>query len=548
MLREFSHSTRAAALVALDDKAPFDMLIIGGGITGAGAARDAALRGYKVALVEKRDFASGTSSKSTKLVHGGLRYLEHYEFSLVFEALHERRVLLEHAPHLVRPQPMFFPVYSGGKYSMPKMMAGMWAYDVLSLFRNVKRHRMLMSPSKVGRAMPGIREQKLKGAAHFYDAQTHDSRLTLANAQQAHDAGASLFTYMTVIGFLRDARGKLNGVRVRDDLSGQEYAMHAKIIINATGPWADKIIQMADPSQASRMAPSKGVHLVFPKARLPLNGTEAVYTEAPQDGRPVFLIPWDNVTVVGTTDTFYDGDLDNVPVTEEDVTYLLGVANFMFPNANLTRDDVQSSWAGLRPLIKDPGAKSEGATSREHDIWEAPEGLVSIAGGKLTTYRVMGKQVIDVAGDKLHQRHGIPKKDAVGTDDIPLPGAEYPLPESNPTSLPGDVWQHLVKYFGIYARDIAQRAAVDSSLSDRMVPGLPYIWAEMYHAIEFEQALTADDFLSRRSWLIYDAPERGKEVLDEVVRRMGDALYWDDATCTRERQRYLDELSILAGK
>jgi glycerol-3-phosphate dehydrogenase len=296
------------------------------------------------------------------------------------------------------------------------------------------------------------------------------------------------------------------------------------------------------------MAPSKGVHLVFPKERLPLNGKEAVYTEAPQDGRPVFIIPWDHVTIIGTTDTFYDGDLDNVPVTEEDVEYLLGVANHSFPQAKLTREDVQSSWAGLRPLIKDPGAKSEGATSREHDIWEAPEGLVNIAGGKLTTYRVMAKQVIDVAADKLQTRSGIPKREAAETDEIPLPGAEYPLPTRNPTSLPADVWEHLVKYYGIYARDVAQRAEEEPGLAGRMVEGLPYIWAELPHAIEFEQAITADDFLSRRSWLIYDAPQRGKEVLDEVANRMGDLLGWDAERRQRERERYLEELSILAGQ
>ncbi len=546
MLRPLSQETRTAALAALDPQQPFDILIIGGGITGAGAARDAALRGYRVAVVERRDFASGTSSKSTKLVHGGLRYLEHFEFSLVFEALHERRILLQQAPHLVRPQALVYPIYQGDKNGFLKMMAGMWTYDVLSLFRNVKRHRMLRGASKVEKEVPGLRDTKLSGAAHFYDANTHDARLTLANAQQAHDAHATLLPYMAVQGFLRDSRGKLSGVRVRDELGGDEHEIHARLIINCTGPWTDRIIQMADPKVPARLAPSKGVHLVFAKERVPLD--EGVYMAAPQDGRPVFLIPWDNATIIGTTDTFYDGSLDEVGVTDEDVRYLLEVANFAFPDLKLTEADVRSSWAGLRPLIKDPGAQSEGATSREHDIWEAPEGLVNIAGGKLTTYRVMAKQVIDVAGEKLFQRVGMPAKAAVDTAKLPLPGAEYPLPDRNPTPLPQDVWTHLVKYYGVHAQDIARRTADTPELANRMIEGLPYIWAELDHALNFEFCLTADDFLARRTWLIYDAPYRGKEVLDEVVQRMARKLGWDEARCDTERQRYLHELSLLAGK
>ncbi|MDQ4077420.1 MAG: glycerol-3-phosphate dehydrogenase/oxidase [Chloroflexota bacterium] len=547
MLREFSPRTRTESLAAIDKNEPFDILIIGGGITGAGAARDAALRGYNVALVEKRDFASGASSKSTKLVHGGLRYLENYEFALVFEALQERRVLLEQASHCVRPQPLVFPVYKGGKYGFPKMMAGMWAYDVLSLFRNIARHRMIRGADKVEQQFPGIRDSQLVGAARYYDANTHDARLTLANAQQAHDAGAELFTYMTVLDFLRDGQGRLVGVRVRDELSGEEHDIHARVVVNCTGPWTDQVIQMADPSQPPRMVPSKGVHLVFAKERLPMNGEAALYVEAPQDNRPVFIIPWENVTIIGTTDTFYDGSLDDIPVTEEDVEYLLEVANHAFPDAQLTKDDVQSSWAGLRPLVKDPSAKDEGSTSREHEIWEAPEGLVNIAGGKLTTYRVMAKEVIDQAAEKLQQRYGIAKKEAAETEDIPLPGAEYPLPEENRSTLPDDVWEHLVKYYGIYAQDVAGRAQEDPALAERIVEGLPYIWAELPHAIEYEMCLTADDFLARRTWLIYEAPKRGAEVLDEVISRMGDMLDWDDERREAERQRYQHELDLVVG-
>lgn len=546
MLSEFSQTTRAAALAALNENEPFDLLIIGGGITGAGAARDAALRGYRVALVDRRDFASGTSSKSTKLIHGGLRYLEHFEFGLVFEALQERRVLLEQAPHLVRPRSILFPIYKGAENGFLKMAAGMWLYDTLSLFRNVRRHRMVRA-DKLRESTPALRATDLTGAAHFYDAQTHDARLTLVNAQQAQAHGATLLTYAAVESFLSDEQNTLLGVRVRDELSGQTHEIRARLILNCTGPWTDKLIQLAEPTAPARLRPTKGVHLVFRRERLPLN--DALMISAPQDGRLVFIIPWRNETIIGTTDTDYDGSLDEVAVTEEDVIYLLEVANHAFPDANVGASDVQSSWAGLRPLIQDPQAESEGATSREHQIWERPVGLVSIAGGKLTTYRVMAEQLIDVAAKKLAERAGIPVRPATDTAHLPLPGGEQPLPTTNPTTtVPDDVWAHLIHYYGIYAFRLVERVARDATLGARIIEGLPYIWAELPHAVEFEQCLTADDFLARRTWLIYEAPHRGAEVLEEVVQRLAALLNWDVARCEQERSRYQRELALGVGQ
>ena len=472
MLHKFSQDTRSAALTELNSQTPFDLLIIGGGITGVGAAREAALRGYRVALVEKRDFANGTSSKSTKLVHGGLRYLEHFEFSLVFEALQERRVLLDMAPHLVRPRSILFPIYKNAKNNFIKVSAGMWLYDTLSLFRNVRNHRMLRGKA-LKESTPALRSDDLIGAAHFYDAQTHDARLVLANAQQAHEAGATLLTYTEVLRMLRDEEEYLRGVRIRDQLTGTEHEIHARLILNCTGPWTDKIIQMADPTVAPRLRPTKGVHLVLRKERLPLN--DALMVSSPEDGRLVFIIPWRNETIVGTTDTDYNDSLDDIPVTAEDVKYLLAVANHAFPNSHLTEHDVQSSWAGLRPLIKDPGAQSEGATSREHDIWESPAGLLNIAGGKLTTYRVMAEQLIDVAAEKLAQRANITPKAGVNTKKRPLPGGEEPLPKFNSTTTVSDeVWQHLVQYYGIYAVRLIEQVAKDETLGERIITKLPY--------------------------------------------------------------------------
>jgi len=361
----FSASARADHWDALR-REEFDLLVVGGGITGAAAARDAAGRGLDVALVEAGDFATGTSSRSSRLVHGGLRYLETYDFALVFEASAERRRLLELAPHVVHPLPFLFPVYRGGPTPWLMLQAGMWLYDALSLFRNIHRHRTL-STGDVAREEPKLRRDGLSGAAKYYDAAVDDARLTLANARGAHEAGAAVVSHAEVVAFLNDGKG-VRGARVRDRITGDEVEVRARVTLNATGPWSDTVRRLADPAAKPRLRPTKGVHILVDRERI--GNRNAITFQSPIDGRVMFVLPWGDFTYVGTTDTDYAGDPADVRADAADVEYLVTSANSVFPSAKLTAADVVSTWAGIRPLLapRAAGAK-ESATSREHEIW-----------------------------------------------------------------------------------------------------------------------------------------------------------------------------------
>jgi glycerol-3-phosphate dehydrogenase len=313
----FSAAARAGHWSALGNGV-FDVLVVGGGITGAAAARDAAGRGLSVALVDSGDWGHGTSSRSSRLAHGGLRYLETYNFGLVFEASAERRRLLELAPHLVHPQPFVFPVYQGGPTPFLMLQAGMWLYDALSLFRNIRRHRVL-SRDNVQREEPRLRVAGLAGAAMYYDAAVDDARLTMANARGAHESGAAVVSHAEVIGFLNE--GGMAGARVRDRLTGAETEVRARVVINATGPWSDAVRRMADPRAKPRLRPTKGVHILVERERI--GNRNAITFQSPLDGRVMFVLPWGDFTYVGTTDTDYHGKPEDVKADAADVDYLL---------------------------------------------------------------------------------------------------------------------------------------------------------------------------------------------------------------------------------
>ncbi|HVG45521.1 MAG TPA: glycerol-3-phosphate dehydrogenase/oxidase, partial [Longimicrobium sp.] len=411
----FSAAARARHWAALSSR-EWDLRVVGGGITGAAAARDAAGRGLSVALVEAGDFAQGTSSRSSRLVHGGLRYLETYDFALVFEASAERRRLLELAPHLVHPLPFVFPVYRGGPTPFLMLQAGMWLYDGLSLFRNIRRHRIL-SVKDLAAEEPGLRRDGLAGAAMYYDAAVDDARLTLANARGAHESGAAVVSHAEVAGFVAEG-GAVRGARVRDRVTGAETTARAKVVLNATGPWSDAVRRLADPAAKPRLRTTKGVHTMVPRERV--GNRHAITFQSPIDGRVMFVLPWGQHTYVGTTDTDFTGSPADVRADAADVTYLLKSANSVFPEARLTDADVVSTWAGVRPLLAPrQGGGSESATSREHEIWWDPSGLLSIAGGKLTTYRVMAGQAVDRAVKRLKTAHGV-ESGISPTEHLPL--------------------------------------------------------------------------------------------------------------------------------
>ncbi|HJS47763.1 MAG TPA: glycerol-3-phosphate dehydrogenase/oxidase, partial [Gemmatimonadales bacterium] len=373
---------------------PWDVLVIGGGITGAGVAREAAMRGLRTALVEARDLAWGTSSRSSRLVHGGLRYLEQGALGLVQESLRERRVLLSIAPHLVRPMAFAFPVHRTGRVTLWKLAAGMLLYDGLALFRNVRAHRMLGKRALLRRE-PMLREKDLAGGAVYWDAQCDDARLVVATARAAVAHGAAVATWTEVTGLVHSGR-RVSGVEVRDRLTGEGGTVHAHAVINATGPWADRLRKLENPAVEPVLRPTRGAHVLVERSRIGHRG--AITFLSPLDGRVMFVLPWDDtLSCVGTTDTDTGEGPDAVAATGDDVVYLLRSVNALFPTAHLTEADVRATWAGLRPLLAAPEGRAESARSREHAVLTGSGGMITVAGGKLTTYRVMARDAVRAA-------------------------------------------------------------------------------------------------------------------------------------------------------
>ena len=398
-MTEFSWRTRRESLSKFAEEV-FDILIIGGGITGAGLALDAALRGLRVALVEKRDFAAGTSSRSTKLIHGGLRYLEHFDLALVREGLRERAILAKTAPRLARPFPFVIPIYKNSRRNYDhwlKVRLGLWLYDLLAGQYNFARHRRLSRDEALSLA-PQLDPQGLKGAFLYYDAVTNDSRLVIEVIKTARERGAEIANYTRAAGFIKNESGKIAGARLRDELTGAVIECRARIVINATGVWMEDTIrlngQTAD-SLNKHVRPAKGVHLTVSADRLRVGAAWLIPSLTSH--RFYFVVPWEGRVNIGTTDTDYNGDKDHPRAEPEEVNEILGAINSYFPEGRLEPADVISSWAGLRPLISDPRASSTAEVSRKEEIVESENGLISIGGGKLTTYRLMAERGINLA-------------------------------------------------------------------------------------------------------------------------------------------------------
>jgi len=529
-----------------------DLLVIGGGVTGAGIARDAARRGLKTVLVEMADLASGTSSRSSKLVHGGLRYLEHYEFSLVFEAVSERRILLDIAPHLVNPLGFLFPVYESSRRRLWFINAGMWLYDGLSLFRSPQLHRTL-DPEEVRAEEPTLNADGLTGAPLYYDGSTDDARLTLETALDAAEHGATIATWTRVRSFAKDGRARVIGAVVEDMMGGGLKEIRAHAVINATGPWTDRTVAMSKAlGTGPLLRPTKGVHIVVDHARLPVN--HAVVALHPTDGRVLFAIPWGDRTYIGTTDTDTEGDPAEVAATAADVDYLIDAANAYFPGRALVRDDVIATWAGLRPLMAPMHSGSdidESAVSREHQIVVGQDGLITIAGGKLTTYRRMAAEVVDTACKLLRLGNHLPGDlRAADTDQAPLPGA-VGWPEDDDHAavaavikkaarghLSPAVARHLGDTYGMRAVPIALRIADDASLAAPLVDGRPEIIAQVDWAVTEELAARLVDVMARRTQLFYRDRDQGLGAAPAVARRMAGLLGWDEARTAGEIAHY----------
>lgn len=536
----FSQDIRATHLAALE-RDPVDLLVIGAGITGAGIARDAAMRGIRVAVIDKGDFGSGTSGRSSRLVHGGLRYLELGDWHLVLESSRERRILLTIAPHLVRPRSFLFPVYAGGRVPLWKLAAGLWLYDLLALFRNVRTHRIL-SKRALLRAEPGLRAQGLKGGARYFDAQCDDARLTLANVRSAFQHGALATNYVEVRRLLL-ADGRIAGVQAVDRITGRQLTIRALAVVNATGPWSDGVRgEIGEPALLRR---TKGVHVIVRRDRL--GNHEAVTITSPLDGRVMFVLPWDDLSYIGTTDTDTDEGPDEVRGTGEDVVYLLRSANAYYPGARLTVADAMATWAGLRPLLRPDAARDPGAVSREHRIVDSPRGLVSIVGGKLTTYRVMAQQVVDRIAWRLHRLDGRPLARRPATHREPLPGGEardldVVVREVEREGLTRMVAEHLVRGYGTEAIAVARLASSDPELREPVVPGHPALRAELVHAMRREMAMTLCDLLIRRTHVFYETPGHAVSHAPALLELAAAELGWSPTRKAQELAAYLHEV------
>ncbi len=543
----------------------YDVVVIGGGITGAGIARDAALRGLKVALFEKGDYASGTSSKSSKLVHGGLRYLEHGEIGLVFESVSERRVQTRVAPHLVRPLPFIIPIYKGAKPGLELMNVGLWIYDTLALFRAPKLHRTFRGTKAALALEPQLRTEGLRGALEYYDCATDDARLVLENAIDACTLGADCHTYTEVLRFERSAleghhvgpsgadgragaARRITGVTVRDRLTNETRTVTCRAVVLAAGAWTDEMIRRFEiPMDRPLLRRTKGVHIVIPRERLPL--ARAITLISPVDARVMFAIPWRERTVLGTTDTDFTGSADEVAADADDIKYLCDSGNGYFPGANLTPADVIATWAGLRPLIAAPPNVDESEISREHEVFSKPDGLVIIAGGKLTTYRRMASEAVDKTLELLGELGEVVDAKRAHTKDRPLPGAvDLAHPDLEGVAVVGrrlmdeygldaDTATHLCGVYGTRAPLIADRIKADPGSGERLDRELPYVWAEIEFATRHDLARTVEDVLARRVPLLLVGRDQGLEVCDRVADLMGGLLGWS----AEQRGQMLDE-------
>ena len=469
----------------------FDLLVIGGGITGCGVARDAAMRGLSVALVERDDFASGTSGRSSRLIHGGIRYLEQGRFGLVHESIRERQVLLRIAPHLVKPLAFTWPVYQGARIGRLKLGAGLALYQLMALGRS---HRpSLLGVRKTLEREPSLQTDRLKGGAVYYDARTDDCRLTVATAISAADNGAVVVNHVSATRILRQS-GRAIGAEVKSQQTSETGAIHARAIVNATGVWQNAGNAL---DHGVRSRGSKGVHIAVPRDRI--GNHDAITMISSVDARVMFCLPAGAQTIIGTTDTWTDESPETVHASTADVDYLLRSANSYFPEARLTPDDVVSAWAGIRPLVATQSNNPTSA-SREHSIVADASGVISVTGGKLTTYRAMAAEVVDRVQQSLGQsvRHA-------PTDTVPL-DAEFRDDE------------------------VSGFAAGDARLTQPLVAGLAYTGAHLVYGVKRAMARTLSDLLIRRLHVAFETADHGKSLAPRAAEIAGPLLGWDEAT------------------
>jgi len=517
---ELSSRTRTTNIERMANEI-FDVAVIGGGITGAGVALDLASRGLRVALIEKDDFGSGTSSRSSKLIHGGLRYLEQFEFGLVRESLRERAVLKQTAPHLCKPLEFLAPLYSESERSplgsnRLKLAAGLWLYDLLAGSQNISRHKWISSSDALKLA-PGLSTEGLRGAFTYFDCLTDDARLVIEVIKAASTLGASVANYARVRGFRHNADG-LSSLEIEDRIGRREFDLRARVIVNASGVWSDEVSRLTDGQTRSRIRPSKGIHVVVPAERL--GNKTAVLIPSVGENRFLFVIPWKGRTVIGTTDADYSGSLDDPIAEDEEVNRVLRSAARAFPDSKLTMSDVINTFAGLRPLIS-AGGEATKEISRKEEIFEEVSGLITISGGKLTTWRRMAEQVSERVVRRFENNNKNVMTRKSHTSDIALANGR-PSSGENDCEFDSGTVSHLKETYGGNYGVVLEIARQSKTLKARLIDDLPYIGAEALYAARYEMAMTVDDILARRTRITLIDAGKGQScagVVEELLKK-----------------------------
>lgn len=525
MKKSFSAKDRLKNIQTLkssdkEDKS-FDLLIIGGGITGAGVARDAASRGMEVALVEAQDFSFGTSSRSTKLIHGGLRYLENFEFGLVFEALSERAKLFKMAPHLVHPLRFLLPVYEASRVGMFKMGCGMWLYDLLARFQDGTHERL--SPQETLKRNPYIKKEGLKGAYVYSDGYMDDDRLVFETLRSANDWGALSVNYVKAQKPLVENQ-KVTGVYCKEQLSGDEFLVRAKHVVSTVGPWTDEVGQHFSQNWKTTLKPSKGSHITLDKKKFPIK--EAVVLSDDDNGRILFVVPRNDMVVLGTTDTAFSGPPEEAVATTEDVQYIDSMIQSYFPEAKIQMSDYMSSYSGVRPLVR-ADEDSVGKTSREHTIFTTDEQVTFVAGGKYTTYRKMAEEIVDESLKYIEGRFSASQTNIPLNEECTLRTMKKSLQSlqhwSKELDVPFEDLEWLWKRFGAETYEIAQKFANYKSF------GASALWmVEAEHAIANTMCISLVDFFSRRTPLFLGTATQGIEFRDDILKVFSAKLSWSE--------------------
>ncbi|MEH7009266.1 glycerol-3-phosphate dehydrogenase/oxidase [Neobacillus niacini] len=525
----------------------FDLLIIGGGITGAGIALDAATRGLKTALLDMQDFSAGTSSRSTKLVHGGLRYLKQLDVKVVAEVGKERAIVYENGPHVTTPEWMLLPFHQGGTFGSFTTSIGLRVYDFLAGVKKSERRSMLSKEQTLEKE-PLIKQEGLKGGGYYVEYRTDDARLTIEVLKAAVANGTTALNYAKVDDLVTK-NGRVIGVAVIDQITGEKYVIKAKKIINATGPWVDTLREKDGSKKGKMLILSKGVHIVMDKSRFPLK--QAVYFDTP-DKRMIFAVPRNGKTYVGTTDTFYEGSKVNPKMTAADIDYLINAINYMFPAVNAKPEDIESSWAGIRPLIHEEG-KNPSEISRKDEIWESQSGLITIAGGKLTGYRKMAETIVDLVAGKLSTEEGrsfAPCK----TKHLPISGGDFggsekfeqfvegALEQGVKAGLSEEMARHLASFYGSNAPVVFDLVARNKNEAEKF--GLPMvIFAKLVYGIKHEMVVTPLDFYFRRTGdLLFDI-HSVKKWHEPVLAYMAEKLNWSQSEMEKYKADFDNEIT-----